>query len=419
MKKGKLANNSIFPFNQSKLETVKKEQIKNNLNKLNRFDFLYENSKIIRKKLETERLIKEFKDKKRMIPEISNKSKLISRNKNLFHERLYIKFKTTIEYEELIEERNLFDNKNKEKNKEYEKLYNKRKEQEISFSFQPILNKKSILIANSLPIKSKERLESLSKIEEIKKKEIIEAKKKKEEMKNKKKIPKLIKENKRCNNLYLKGMELIKKKENLSKEEKKKNENLYKKYSYKPILNKNYNKSNSYDIYTRNKIWKNNINIKTLKLKELNIKKEELNYTYSPIINNSIMDIDTSFIKSNISEYITFINQFNEKKKKKIYEKQQNHNYVSLKKPKQIFINFEEENNLNLLNKSKLSNTINEIEKQRNILGTSNFFTDYKSNLINTTYTDNHTNFQKNFSKSRNQSFTFSDAVKQILKQIN
>ena len=49
-------------------------------------------------------------------------------------------------------------------------------------------------------------------------------------MKNKKKIPKLIKENKRCNNLYLKGMELIKKKENLSKEEKKKNENLYKKY---------------------------------------------------------------------------------------------------------------------------------------------------------------------------------------------
>ncbi len=419
MKKGKLTNNSVFSLNQSELETMKKEQIKNNQNKLNRFDFLYENSKIIRKKLETERLIKEFKDKKRMIPEISNKAKLISRNKNLFHERLYIKFKTTIEHEELIEERNLFDNKNKEKNKEYEKLYNKRKEQEISFSFQPILNKKSILIANSLPIKSKERLESLSKIEEIKKKEIIEAKKKKEEMKNKKKIPKLIKENKRCNNLYLKGMELIKKKENLSKEEKKKNENLYKKYSYKPILNKNYNKSNSYDIYTRNKIWKNNINIKTLKLKELNIKKEELNYTYSPIINNSIMDIDTSFIKSNISEYITFINQFNEKKKKKIYEKQQNYNYVSLKKPKQIFINFEEENNLNLLNKSKLSNTINEIEKQRNILGTSNFFTDYKSNLINTTYTDHHTNFQKNFSKSRNQSFTFSDAVKQILKQIN
>ena len=419
MKKGKLTNNSVFSLNQSKLETMKKEHIKNNQKKLNRFDFLYENSKIIRKKLETERLIKEFKDKKRMIPEISNKSKLISRNKNLFHERLYIKFKTTIEHEELIEERNLFDNKNKEKNKEYEKLYNKRKEQDISFSFQPILNKKSILIANSLPIKSKERLESLSKIEEIKKKEIIEAKKKKEEMKNKKKIPKLIKENKRCNNLYLKGMELIKKKENLSKEEKKKNENLYKKYSYKPILNKNYNKSNSYDIYTRNKIWKNNINIKTLKLKELNIKKEELNYTYSPIINNSIMDIDTSFIKSNISEYITFINQFNEKKKKNIYEKQQNYNYVSLKKPKQIFINFEEENNLNLLNKSKLSNTINEIEKQRNILGTSNFFTDYKSNLINTTYTDNHTNFQKNFSKSRNQSFTFSDAVKQILKQIN
>ena len=76
-----------------------------------------------------------------MIPEISNKSKLISRNKNLFHERLYIKFKTTIEHEELIEERNLFDNKNKEKNKEYEKLYNKRKEQEILFLFNLYLIK--------------------------------------------------------------------------------------------------------------------------------------------------------------------------------------------------------------------------------------------------------------------------------------
>ena len=437
MIKGKKTNNTYISNFQIKSFNNNNINEKNYDNQKNRFDFLYENSKIIRKKLETERLMKEFNERNRMIPQISNKSKLISRNKK-FHERLYQNFKSTLEHEELIDEKSLLtNNKDKEKNKEkkskYEKFYNinktRNKQNQINFSFHPLLNKNSINIAESLPIKSKERLESLSKNEEMRKKEILDEKNKKKEEKNKKnKSTNLIKENKRCNYLYIKAMESIKKKENLCRKEEKKKINLYKNYSFQPIINKNYLNKNiiksksCYDVYTRNNIWKTNVTNKNLKLKEFNTKKEQSNYTFSPRINESIMDIDSSFIQSNISEYISFINQFNEKEKKKLYEKKQVYINFNTRNPKKILIGFEDEKCMNsIIDKSKLSKTkanssINEIEKYRNILKTSNFFTDYN---FNNNFDFDSQNFKDNFSKTRNQSFSFSDAVKKILNQIN
>ena len=85
------------------------------------------------------------------------------------------------------------------------------------------------------------------------------------------------------------------------------------------------------------------------------------------------MDIDSSFIQSNISEYISFINQFNEKEKKKLYEKKQVYINFNTRNPKKILIGFEDEKCMNsIIDKSKLSKTkanssINEIEKYRNI----------------------------------------------------
>ena len=437
MIKGKKTNNTYISNFQIKSFNNNNINEKNYDNQKNRFDFLYENSKIIRKKLETERLMKEFNERNRMIPQISNKSKLISRNKK-FHERLYQNFKSTLEHEELIDEKSLLtNNKDKEKNKEkkskYEKFYNinktRNKQNQINFSFHPLLNKNSINIAESLPIKSKERLESLSKNEEMRKKEILDEKNKKKEEKNKKnKSTNLIKENKRCNYLYIKAMESIKKKENLCRKEEKKKINLYKNYSFQPIINKNYLNKNiiksksCYDVYTRNNIWKTNVTNKNLKLKEFNTKKEQSNYTFSPRINESIMDIDSSFIQSNISEYISFINQFNEKEKKKLYEKKQVYINFNTRNPKKILIGFEDEKCMNsIIDKSKLSKTkanssINEIEKYRNILKTSNFFTDYN---FNNNFDFDSQNSKDNFSKTRNQSFSFSDAVKKILNQIN
>ena len=110
-------------------------------------------------------------------------------------------------------------------------------------------------------------------------------------------------------------------------------------------------------------------------------------------------------------------------KKKKI-----NIRNVTLKNTKKIFINYEDEKNLNssLMNKYKLNrirvNSINDIEKQRNLLGTSHFFTDYiflkKNNSIYSSYLENNLNYNKLFFKTRNYSFSFSDAVKKVLKQV-
>ena len=337
------------------------------------------------------------------------------------------KLSQNIEHEELIDENNLF-NKNKTNNKNNKK----------SFSFQPLLCKKSIIIAESLPFNLKERLESLSKYEEIKRNQIIDEKKKKiEEMKNeyKKNLSyyKLIKENKRCNNLYFNALNSIKNKENKTRKAEKEKENFYKKFPYKPHLKNKINllyennNSKSFDIYTRNNIWKDNINNKTIRLRELNSKKEKSNYTFTPKINDSIMDIDSSFIKSNISEYLFFIHKFNEKEKKKYlnnkkYNKIRN---VTLKNTKKkIFIDYEDEKTLNssLMNKYKLNraNSINEIEKQRNILGTSHFFTDYiffRKNSIYSSYLEG-INYNKLFFKTRNYSYSFSDIVKKVLKQV-
>ena len=338
------------------------------------------------------------------------------------------KLSQNIEHEELIDENNLF-NKNKTNNKNNKK----------SFSFQPLLCKKSIIIAESLPFNLKERLESLSKYEEIKRNQIIDEKKKKiEEMKNeyKKNLSyyKLIKENKRCNNLYFNALNSIKNKENKTRKAEKEKENFYKKFPYKPHLKNKINllyennNSKSFDIYTRNNIWKDNINNKTIRLRELNSKKEKSNYTFTPKINDSIMDIDSSFIKSNISEYLFFIHKFNEKEKKKYLNKKYNKiRNVTLKNTKKkIFIDYEDEKTLNssLMNKYKLNrtrvNSINDIEKQRNILGTSHFFTDYfffRKNSIYSSYLEG-INYNKLFFKTRNYSYSFSDIVKKVLKQV-
>ncbi len=75
------------------------------------------------------------------------------------------------------------------------------------------------------------------------------------------------------------------------------------------------------------------------------------------------------------------------------------------------------------LNKTKINSSINEIEKHRNILKTSNFFTDFTDYNGNNNFSYNYgfdsQNSKDNFSKTRNQSFSFIDAVKKILNQIN
>ena len=378
----------------------------------NRFDFLYENARIIRRKIEMSKIINEVKESENRIPQMSNFSKRISKRKSF--QILYKNLHKPIEFEEHIDQNNFLITKtNNSRNKNIKN----------SFSFHPIINEKSILIAKSLPIQSIERLQSLSKTQKKRREEIIN---KKEENKIEKSNL-VIKENKRCNNLYLNGLKSFKNKEILSYNAEKEKSNSYKQYSFQPKINIFNLKNNSViltknDIYKRNNIWKDNIDKRILKRKkELNLKQikyEKFNNTFSPKINKEIMNIDSLFIKNHISEYLTFINRYNEKTKKEYLEKKPiNHNTIYFSNKKFITNYYNTEIPYSILkNKNRnLKNYINleNINKYRNELGTSNFFSNIQRNKL--IFFDN---FNYDKIKNRSNSFTFSDAVKKLIKQI-
>ena len=72
-------NKSYLKLNKSKIKkTIFKKP------NSNRFDFLYENSKIIRKKLELEKLITEFKEKKKKKSRNFKQSKINNKKSKSF-----------------------------------------------------------------------------------------------------------------------------------------------------------------------------------------------------------------------------------------------------------------------------------------------------------------------------------------------
>jgi hypothetical protein len=130
------------------------------------------------------------------------------------------------------------------------------------------------------------------------------------------------------------------------------------------------------------------------------------------------MNIDSLFIKNHISEYLTFINRYNEKTKKEYLEKKPiNHNTIYFSNKKFITNYYNTEIPYSILkNKNRnLKNYINleNINKYRNELGTSNFFSNIQRNKL--IFFDN---FNYDKIKNRSNSFTFSDAVKKLIKQI-
>ena len=127
--------------------------IGNCLKTKNRFDFLYENAKIIRRKIEMEKMIKEAKEKNDRNHPINRDSLKIINRKGKSFQNINKKNKNQIELEESFDQNNLLMTKsNNSRNKGINNY----------FSFQPLINEKSILIAKSLPVKSNERLKSLS-----------------------------------------------------------------------------------------------------------------------------------------------------------------------------------------------------------------------------------------------------------------
>ena len=438
-----------------------------------RFEFLYENSAIHNKKLDLMRAKNYYNVHEKMIPVISKRAREINRPKELFYKRLYdsrslitdkkqktqtsTKNKNNYDKEKSNEslnssldmtseengknkktkgynDDNLYIINDKKKNEEHKKLYRYRNTDNNSalFLFRPIINDNSKLIASNMKTNTKERLMELSSTQKnnlksiLKQREINNEKKLKEQ--NEKKLFKLnnntyrpyVKDNKRkwVDKLYEKGINSIKQKEEIIRNQKIKLDNEYLKYSYSPLLNSNYTYTNFYktknssknssittnrnntntksknkeslsefktSVYDRNKKWKELIEKKHNKLKSQlddNSLNDSNNY-FSPNINDNIMKTDISFIGKHIIEYESFMDKYNYKKYKNRLDK------VNYRKsnippkqiyPKKLVVEFVSECDSNLQTNSgtiKLTydkRPINEIHKNREKLKISDFF---------------------------------------------
>ena len=305
--------------------------------KKTRFDFLYENSKIQREKKEIKRTQKILNEQKRMKPNITTKAKNISRNKNLFHERLYQK--VIIEHEEgVIEQKDLYSQDGKQ-NEILKKIYSRNrstnKSSASSYSFIPSIDKKSEEIASKLPMSSKMRLILPLKSKEQIIKENLEIKSDDNKVKEKtattmdntddKTIRKKVyKVNQRSISLYNQGMELMKKRREMMLKKQLERENYYTEFPYKPKLNLTYTSSSPFlskvDFYTRNEKWKEQITLKAQIIKRRNFINQNIDCTFKPAINNHRLEDDKKVISHNLGSYITYVN----KKRNLLKQKQDN-----------------------------------------------------------------------------------------------
>ena len=453
---------------------ISENSLKSKENK-SRFELLYENSAIHNLKLDLMRAKNYYNIHEKMIPVISKRAREINRPKELFHKRLYdscsliidkkqktqtnTKNKNTKEKEKeksnaslnssfgISSEENgknknskndLDDNlyiiNDKKRNEEHKKLYRYRNTDNNSalFLFRPIINDNSKLIASNMKTNTKERLMELytsqkSNLKSIlKQREMNNEKKLKEQ--NEKKLFKLnnntyrpyVKDNKRkwVDKLYEKGINSIKKKEEIIRNQKIKLDNEYLKYSYSPLLKSNYTYTNFYktknssknssittnrnnthtksknnenisefktSVYDRNKKWKELIEKKKNKLKS-QLKDNSLNDSnncFSPDINDNIMKTDISFIGKHIIEFETFMDKFNYKKYKNNLDKiNYRKSNIPPKRiyPKKLVVEFVSECDKNMQTNSDTikytydKRPINEILKNREKLKISDFF---------------------------------------------
>ena len=246
--------------------------------------------------------------KKMANPEISEYSKKINRDPEKFVERLFY-------------------NKKDKKGKKYNNNNN--------FTFKPILNKKTIEIANRLEPSSKrlfKKKKSISK-EEIENLAIKNYKNlcnnynnnNNNSNKNKKVSPNV---QKIINKLYNQGLEDLKKKDMKYKENMSKKDEEYKKYPFQPNVTNNNHKTKSLK-YLNNAMYQKQIEWKAKKTME-NFKKKEINEdlyltahcSFKPDISHEIIKDDEDMIKRNLKG----INSYIEKRRKQIKEKENKNN---------------------------------------------------------------------------------------------
>ena len=288
---------------------------------------LYNYGYYIKNKLNKKRQKEEEKMRKQMTPKILNRSKEMIRDKdrdpNKFEERLYYAEKNDTNDSIYNRRRTL-----SRENINYEKYNN------TKFTYHPKINKKSLLIASKLEpstLRINRKKSNHSHI--LEEKNVIDYYSnlfKDKTYSYKKRVTNLSPScgTEKSNELYMKGIQDMKRKEKTYNENLLKKKEEYKNYSYHPKISKTYsnnletkekNKKNiiKEDIYTKNKEWKKRLekenNTKKKKYDEIENKK----YTFKPEINKLNMQNDVPFIMKNIQQMNDYVN-----KRRKILKKQ-------------------------------------------------------------------------------------------------
>ena len=285
---------------------------------------LYNYGYYIKNKLNKKRQKEEEKMRKQMTPKILNRSKEMIRDKdrdpNKFEERLYYAEKNDTNDSIYNRKRTL-----SRENINYEK-YNSTK-----FTYHPKINKKSLLIASKLePSTLRITRKKSNKSHILEEKNVLDYYSNlfKDKTYTNKKKPNLSPScgNEKSNELYMRGMQDMKRKEKTYNENLLKKKEEYKNYSYHPKISKTYSNNfgnkgkknkNMEDIYTKNKEWKKRLEKENKKKKKKYDEIENKKYTFKPEINKLNMENDVPFIMKNIQQMNDYVN-----KRRKILKKQ-------------------------------------------------------------------------------------------------
>ena len=299
---------------------------------------LYNYGYYIKNKLNKKRQKEEEKMRKQMTPKILNRSKELIRDKdrdpNKFEERLYYAEKNDTNDSIYNRKRTL-----SRENINYEK-YNSTK-----FTYHPKINKKSLLIASKLePSTLRITRKKSNKSHILEEKNVLDYYSNLFKDKTdtyKKKVTNLSPScgNEKSNELYMKGMQDMKRKEKTYNENLLKKKEEYKNYSYHPKISKTYsnnsgskNKNNKKDkvkedIYTKNKEWKKRLEKENSTKKKKYDELENKKYTFKPEINKLNMQNDVPFIMKNIQQMNEYVN----KRRKILKKKKDEENYKKRK----------------------------------------------------------------------------------------
>ena len=299
---------------------------------------LYNYGYYIKNKLNKRRQKEEEKMRKQMTPKILNRSKELIRDKdrdpNKFEERLYYAEKNDTNDSIYNRRRTL-----SRENINYERYNN------TKFTYHPKINKKSLLIASKLePSTLRITRKKSNNSHIIEEKNVLDYYSnlfKDKPYSYKKKVANLSPSCglEKSNELYMKGIQDMKKKEKAYKENLLKKKEEYKNYSYHPKISKTVsnnleskekkNKKNKIkeDIYTKNKEWKKRLEKENKTKKKKYEEIENQKYTFKPEINKSNIQNDVPFIMKNIQQMNDYVN----KRRKLLKKKKEEENYKKRK----------------------------------------------------------------------------------------